>query len=127
MPPEEIPGFLADLLHDRRTHSICARCFEDVQRQSDDTPPAGSAVLIRAAGPLSVECLIRSLAAYSVVERPSFALEVSLPDGGAATLNKLLSTVSACLADNGLEAVTIELSDRTYVLGEGPHAHEPAA
>lgn len=126
-PPEEVPGFLADLLRDRRTHSICPSCFEEVQRESSDARRSGTAVLVRAAEPLAVECLTRTLAAYDVVERPSLALEVALPDGGKATVSKLLSTVSECLARNRLEPVTVELADRTYVLGDSPHAHHPAA
>jgi hypothetical protein len=126
-PPEEVPEFLTHLLAERRTHTICPACFEDVQGASGDAPLPASVVLIHAAGPIAVECLVHALSAYKVRERPSFALEVTLPDGGGVAVSTLLSVVSACLVENGLEPVTLELSDRAYVLGEGARVRHPAA
>jgi hypothetical protein len=122
---EELPSFLADLLHDRRTHGICPDCLDEVQRQSDDAPLPPTRVVIRAAGPVAIECLSRALRDYGLRQRPNFALEATLPDAGGGAVSALLSTVSRCLGDHALEPVTIELSDRTYVLGEGPRAGEP--
>jgi hypothetical protein len=125
--PEEVPEFFAGLLAERRTHGICPACFDGVQRASGDAPLPASVVVIHTAGPIAVECLVHALDTYTVRERPSFALEVTLPDGGGATLSALLSAVSACLDENGLQPVTIELADRAYVMGEGGRVHHPAA
>ena len=124
---EELPSFLADLLHDRRTHGICPMCLDEVQRQSGDGPLPPTRVVIRAAGPNAIECLSLALDGYDLSERPSFALEATLPDAGGAAVRALLSTVSRCLTDHALEPVTIELSDRTYVLGEGARTEQPRA
>jgi hypothetical protein len=111
--PDELPGFLGGLLDGRRTHGICPDCFTEVERQ---TPPARTAVLIRTSGPDAVECLLDSLDRYQVRERPEFVLEATLPDPGGAAVNTFLSAVSRCLAESGLEQVTIELADHTYLL-----------
>jgi hypothetical protein len=115
--PEELPSFLGELLPERRTHGICPNCLEEMQRPSSDPPLPPAVVLIRAAGPIAVECLSRALDAYALRERPEFALEATLPDPGDAAVHALVSTVSACLEAHRLGPVTIELSDRTYVLG----------
>jgi hypothetical protein len=120
---EEIPDFLAELLANRRTHGICPVCLEDLQQKADDAPLPPTVVLIRAAGPLAVECLSRSLGTYKLRERPSFAIEATLPDATGAAVSALLSTVSRCLDENALGPVSIELSDHTYVLGEAQQLH----
>jgi hypothetical protein len=124
---EELPSFLADLVHDRRTHGICPACLDEVQRRSDDAPLPPTRVVIRAAGPTAVDSLSRALHGYALRERPNFALEATLPDAGGSAVTALLSRVSQCLTEHGLEPVTIELSDHTYVLGDGPRAAEPQA
>ena len=116
---EELPSFLRDLLDDRRTHGICPDCFADVERRAGEAAPlARTAVVIRTDGPIAVECLTRALQRYRLRERPDFMLEATLPDPGGAAVNTLLSAVSSCLAENGLAPVTIELTDRTYLLGD---------
>jgi hypothetical protein len=115
--PEELPRFVADLPGERRTHGICPTCLEEVQRRSQAAPIPPTAVVIRAPGPLAVESLSRALHGYALHERPNFALEATLPNTGSAALKTLLSKVSSCLEENELGPVTIELSDRTYVLG----------
>jgi hypothetical protein len=123
---DEVPAFLAALLGNRRTHGICPTCFEQLQRDAATGPLPASVVLVRAAGPLAIECLSRALEGYVVRERPSLALEVTLPDAGGATVSTLLSTISGCLEANRLEPVTIELADETYVLGDGGRVRDGA-
>jgi hypothetical protein len=115
--PQELPPFLADLLANRRTHGICPTCLDDVQHQGDGPLPP-TIVVIRAGGRTAVESLSRWLDGHALRERPDLALEVTLPEAGGNAVNQLLSAVSTCLDENGLGPVTIELSDRTYVLGE---------
>ena len=124
--PEEAPAFLVSLLPRRRTHGICPECFANVEREAGDAAPLSRAtVVVRTAGPLATECLARALGGYEVRERSNFVLEARLPDAGGGAVSAFLSTVSTCLAENALEPVTIELSDRTYVLGEGSHERTP--
>ena len=126
--PEELPDFLAELLEDRRTHGICPDCFAAVERDAGDAAPLGrTAVLVRTDGPTAVGCLFRVLHGYQLTERPDFVLEVTLPDPGGAAVNAFLSVVSRCLAENRLHPVTIELSDRTYVLGENKDTQQPVS
>ena len=126
--PQEVPAFLAALLEERGTHAICPTCFTELERHSGDAAPLPrSSVLIHADGPLAAECMRRALQEYPVRERPDFLLEATLPDAGGGAVSALLSTVSRCLAQNVLAPVTIELADRTYVLGDEPRAQEPAA
>jgi hypothetical protein len=124
--PEELPDFLADHLDDRRTHGICPDCFAAVERDAGAAGPlARTAVLVRTDGPLAVECLFRALRDYHLRERPDFVLEATLPDAGGSAVNAFLSVVSRCLAEYRLDPVTIELSDRTYVLGESTDTQQP--
>jgi len=48
---DDVPGFLTDLLRERRTHGICPACLDEVQRQAADAPlpaaPALNALLSR--------------------------------------------------------------------------------
>jgi len=62
---------------------------------------------------------------YQLRERPGFVLEATLPDPGGAAVNAFLSVVSRSLAENRLAPVTIELSDRTYLLGESTDTQQP--
>ena len=113
--PDEAPPFLPR----RRTHGICPECFAEVERQADNGGPLSRrTVVVRAAGPVATECLARALHGYQVHERPDFMLEATLPDGGGAAVSGFLSAVSSCLTENALEPVTVELTDRTYVLGD---------
>ena len=73
-------------------------------------------VAVHADGPLAVECLTRALRGYELRERPNFVLEAALPDSAQRSISTLLSIVSRCLTDYGLEALTIEVADRTYLL-----------
>jgi hypothetical protein len=125
--PEEAPTFLVSLLPRRRTHGICPECFANVEREAVDAAPLSrTTVVVRTAGLLATECLTRALGDYEVHERPNFVLEARLPDAGGGAVSAFLSTVSTCLTENGLEPVTIELADRTYVLGDGSHEHAPS-
>jgi hypothetical protein len=115
------------LLPRRRTHGICPECFANVEREAVDAAPLSrTTVVVRPAGLLATECLTRALGDYEVHERPNFVLEARLPDAGGGAVSAFLSTVSTCLTENGLEPVTIELADRTYVLGDGSHEHAPS-
>ena len=126
--PEELPDFLADHLENRHTHGICPDCFAAVERDAGAAPPLGrSSVLVRTDGPPAIECLFRALRGYQLRERPDFVLEATLPDPGGAAVNAFLSVVSRCLAENRLHPVTIELSDRTYVLGENKDTQQPVS
>jgi len=124
--PEELPDFLADHLENRHTHGICPDCFAAVERDAGAAAPLGrSSVLVRTDGPLAIECLFRALRGYQLRERPDFVLEATLPDPGGAAVNAFLSVVSHSLTENRLAPVTIELSDRTYMLGESTDAQQP--
>ena len=48
-----------------------------------------------------------------------------LPADLGAAVNAFLSVVSRSLAENRLAPVTIELSDRTYMLGESTDTQQP--
>src|SRR5262249_8151979 len=117
---EEVPQFLIVQMQlgDRRTHGICPECFDEAQRLAGKAHPRStSCVVIRAGGPLALECLSRALSGYPVTERPDFVLEAILPDAGGGALRTLLSLVARCLEENALAPVTLELGDRAYVLG----------
>jgi hypothetical protein len=125
--PEEAPAFLMSILPRRRTHGICPECFANVEREAGGGAPLSrTTVVVRTAGPLATGCLARALRDYEVYERPNFVLEARLPDAGGGAVSAFLSTVSTCLTEEGLEPVTIELADRTYVLGQGSREHTPS-
>jgi hypothetical protein len=116
VPSEEVPPFLLADLDDRSTHGICPSCFSEAERVSGDGVPLSiTAVVIRTNGPVAVECLGRALAAYPLREHSDFAVEVTLESAG--TVSGLLARVSRCLEENHLAPVTVELTDRIYVLG----------
>jgi hypothetical protein len=113
--PDAVPGFLRRIVETQMVPGICPDCFD----ASADGNRRRASVTIHAGGQRAATALAAALAAYPVEMHPDHVLEVDLAREGRPDVNRVLSIVADCLRDEGLDAVHVRLTDRSYTLGGG--------
>lgn len=71
---------------------------------------------IRARGNRDIECLLRELAAYGPERLRQRTLLIELQEGCTNDLLTLLSAIEACVSENDIRSVRVDLDGETYTL-----------
>jgi hypothetical protein len=71
---------------------------------------------IRAQADEEIDCLLRELAAYSPNRVEPRTILIELSDGSNNDLLALLSATEACVSENHIRSVRVELDGETYTI-----------